>query len=483
MTTRVQRSLVAVDTPAPRRAADLPLPCDHDAERLLLQNMVGDYSAQAVAIVGERFRPEMFHRHDHKRLAAVILDLMERGFTPEWSYVRAEWKASGLSFDNPVDFEEFAVCVPRPNRGNLKLMVDELSALAERRRQIVLADRIAGKLRRGETVEYEDFRELIIPRSAVESVSEPMAAISADRGGRVAIVADLVTRGEITLLHGAPRAGKSLVALEIAASVASGTPAFGMLAVATAAPVLIVGNEDGSVVVRDRIRSLLRGRGVEEMPLSLRHAIHRGVSLDDQERRHQILREIDHHHVGLLVLDPLRSLTGAVDQGPSEFHEVGQFLRTVAERGIGLVLVHHDTKARAGVRETRRRAERASGGGLFSACDSPIHVEAPDASHTALHPDGFKHCPDPQAILLRREIASETLRLIPDANAPCADDLRDAQIIEFLKRQPGASGRQVIAAVNRQSEVVYRRLEGLRRTGAVTCIEIGKAKRWTAAPS
>ena len=58
---------------------------------------------------------------------------------------------------------------------------------------------------------------------------------------------ELLPGDGITMIHGHPRAGKSLVALEMMLAVATGTPAFdsSRLAVNAPAPVLYVSGEDG----------------------------------------------------------------------------------------------------------------------------------------------------------------------------------------------------------------------------------------------
>ena len=67
-----------------------------------------------------------------------------------------------------------------------------------------------------------------------------------------------------------------------------------------------------------------------------------------------------------------------------------------------VVLVHHDTKPpRDGKADDRPRAQRASGGGLLSISDAPMHFERISADTTLLVPNLWKFSEDPPAMKVR----------------------------------------------------------------------------------
>jgi len=67
--------------------------------------------------------------------------------------------------------------------------------------------------------------------------------------------------GAVGVIGGAPKCGKSWLALELAVAVASGRPCLGRFAVPTAGPVLLYAAEDTPLQVRQRIEQLCQARG------------------------------------------------------------------------------------------------------------------------------------------------------------------------------------------------------------------------------
>ena len=216
------------------------------------------------------------------------------------------------------------------------------------------------------------------------------------QGTRDELFPGWLARAETALIHGEPRVRKTWVALEFAVALTTGTSAFGLLMPPAKARVAYVTNEDGAGPVSARLRGLLAGRGIDTAPEGFRLMVRQGVALDDPEWQARLISEVRRFEIDMVTLDPLRSVTVAVDQGPREFQPFGNYLRRlIGETGCGVLCVHHDTKPTPGVPETRRRAQRSSGGGLFGHMDSPIHAAPAGDDKTLLVADGFKHTDDP----------------------------------------------------------------------------------------
>ena len=193
------------------------------------------------------------------------------------------------------------------------------------------------------------------------------------------LIENLLPGDGITMIHGHPRAGKSLVALEMMLAVATGTPAFdsSRLAVNAPAPVLYVSGEDGRARVTERVRLFLAGRVGQP---AYRNLLLSFADRKDFEREilFQRLKEIaPQQGLKLIVFDSLRSLSASVDQGPAELQPLADYLRMLQKAcGVGIVVVHHDSKVPSSQQNGRRALPlRASGGGIFSIADNPIHVE------------------------------------------------------------------------------------------------------------
>lgn len=305
---------------------------------------------------------------------------------------------------------------------------------------------------------------------AAEAISEPITALAArlaDTWGRLAFLGDLLALGEIAMLHGQPRDGKTWLALSIAIAVAIGptVAAFGRFRADRSRAVLVVNNEDGPAPTVARIQSLIAGYGVTDAPENLHVVVGRGVDLDDPTWQAQIIAEAKRLDVALIVLDPLRSLTACVDQGPAELRPFAAFVRRlVRETGAALLLVHHDVKPSAGgPPDTRRRAQKASGGALFSIVDAPIHVERVDERRSLVAADGFKHVADPAPFVVERVECHGGITLVAEgvpAASSAADVALQARIREYLRERPGASGN-----------AIAKDMRGTRKQAVVAALE------------
>ncbi len=321
------------------------------------------------------------------------------------------------------------------------------------------------------------------PRPERLSVSLP-ELLGRETGTRTRLLGDLIAVNEIAMLHGQPRDGKTWAALEIAIALVRGEAAFGLpaLTAVKAGAVLIIGNEDAEGAYVDRIAQMCRGRGIEPTTLVRLHFMVRvGASLDDPVWQARIIAEAKRLGVVLIIIDPLRSLTARTDQGPSEFQPVALYLRhLLSETGAAILIVHHDTKPQPGVVDTRRRAQRASGGGIFSNVDAPIHVVGLGQGRTLLTPEGFKHAPDPASILFARLHDHDAVRLVAEVTtAASAGDLElHAKILDFLTNTPGASGSTVARGIHGNKRATLDALEVLRAEGKLDSFQTGRAVRW-----
>ncbi len=300
---------------------------------------------------------------------------------------------------------------------------------------------------------------------------------------REELIPGLIAKRETSLIHGAPRGLKTWGLLEIGLAITTRTPAFGLLTPPAAGRVLYVTNEDGMATLGARLRGLLAGRGLTQAPEGFRLLVHQGVTLDDPEWQARLIAEIRRFAIDLVMLDPMRSVTSAVDQGPREFQPVGSYLRTlINETGAGTLCSHHDTKPQLGVAETRRRAQRVSGGGLFSYMDAPIHASTAGDGKTLLVPDGFKHTEDPPPILFELRVEPDgVFRLVAEETTgrnPNEIELH-AAILEHLRQSGGSSGRGITDAVQRRKQDVADALEILEQRGIVDCTDgPRRAKLW-----
>jgi hypothetical protein len=222
------------------------------------------------------------------------------------------------------------------------------------------------------------------------------------------IIAELLPLGVILLVHGEPRARKSLVALELALAAATGTAAFGLRRFTPAEPVtvLYVQEEDPRNLTRPRLRALIQAR-CGEPPDTLHVAIRRGINLDDPAWVERLIYDLQHRSARLLVLDAARRLSALTDEGPAKVRELTSVLRSiVTETGVSIVIVHHDVKPPSTGQDQRRRSQRASGGDWFSACESPVHVGKLNQRESLVFPEDYKFSFDPAPFTFKTEITN-----------------------------------------------------------------------------
>ena len=208
---------------------------------------------------------------------------------------------------------------------------------------------------------------------------------------------ELLPVGVTMLLHGEPRARKSLAAFELALAAATGTAPFGLarLAPAEAVDVLYVQEEDSRPLTRQRLRRIVHERCAEP-PSRCYVAVRRGINLDDPAWIARLTADIRHREIRLVILDAARRLSRKTDEGPVKVSELMAALRGITrETGASLVIVHHDVKPARDGQDQRRRSQRASGGDWFAACECPVSVERLSATESLVFPEDYKFGHDP----------------------------------------------------------------------------------------
>jgi hypothetical protein len=267
------------------------------------------------------------------------------------------------------------------------------------------------------------------------------------------LIEELLSAEEIALWHGLPRAGKSLLLLRACVDLALGdSPVWDEPRFQVARPIrtLYFTEEDGAGLLVERLTTLLAGRAIprtlKEADENLRIVSRKGLSFDrpDAQGQAAIFSAISSWRAEVVAFDPLRSLTAHCDQGPSELSPVTQFLRKLLRETPcrAIIIGHHDVKPPREGGDTRARAHRASGGGIFSIADSPINFERPDdTSPIFCFPSLFKGrvaTPAPfQVTLVQGAGGALGFRVSAAGEASPID----ARILKFVGENPGCIAR------------------------------------------
>ena len=170
----------------------------------------------------------------------------------------------------------------------------------------------------------------------------PAAAIEAEPPHSGWLIEGLWTRQGVGLIGGAPKCCKTWLALDLAVSVASGTPALGRFSVRDSGPVLFYGAEDAAAHLRTRIEAIAAARGIGLLGLELGLILCPTLRLDAERDRARLAATLAHHRPRLLVLDPLVRLHRIDENSATEMAALLAELRLLQRRyQLALVLVHH----------------------------------------------------------------------------------------------------------------------------------------------
>jgi hypothetical protein len=276
-----------------------------------------------------------------------------------------------------------------------------------------------------------------------------------------------------TLNFGLERTFKSLLARAMTVAVAGGSGSYALglprLRLAEPVPVVYLTEEDHEAAVWEHLDAFADGCAAE-LPIYLSAC--RGLSLDDATTQDRLIRQTVMSGAKLIVLEPLRSLTACVDRTPGELHPFAQFIRRwTRETGAAFLLGHHAVKPQPGA-DGRRGAQRISGGGLFSICESPVESSRLDDERVRVQPMSWKHTAAPPPLILRLETEHGRVRRLvaeeyaaDDVTPNSSDSDTAARLVEAATTQPGMSGTKLVRAAGVQKQHGLAVLDHLASTG------------------
>src|SRR5438093_647942 len=257
--------------------------------------------------------------------------------------------------------------------------------------------------------------------------------------------ASLWSADGVGVIGGAPKVGKTWLALDIAVSVATGTPALGCFPVSQPGPVLLYGAEDAPADLRARLAAIAAARGLGLGDLDLGLIVAPTLRLDAARDRARLRATLDRYRPRPLLLDPLVRLHRIDENSAGEMSAVLGELRALQrayqlayQLALALVLVHHLRKY-AGARGAGGQALRGSGD-LHARGDSNLYLRRRDRQLVL----GIEHRAAPAPPPCRLELATDPaphLRVLapePAADLQAAADLAD-QIVTAPRDRPGAT--------------------------------------------
>jgi len=209
---------------------------------------------------------------------------------------------------------------------------------------------------------FESPRQLVVSTQAVESscrtalqTTLPVVQachLKAANPEDQWLIENLWLAESVGIIGGPPRAYKSWVALDMAVSVASGSPCLGAFTVHTPGPVLLFAAEDSDSSVRFRLESIVRSRQIDFDRLDVRVITVDRLRLDHADDQERFEATVVVHRPKLVILDPLVRIHGADENASSAVAALLGYFRSLQRKtGAAIALVHHarkDLSTRAG---------------------------------------------------------------------------------------------------------------------------------------
>lgn len=260
-----------------------------------------------------------------------------------------------------------------------------------------------------------------------------IAELRAAEPSRRWLVDGLWCRAAVGIIGGAPKCHKSWLGLDLAVSVASGTPCLGTFDVLETGPALLYMAEDDAGTVRARVEGLCRHRGLDLDALDVHLITAPSLRLDRETDRRGLSRLVADLAPRLLLLDPFVRLHRLDENDAGHISGMLAYLREMQrEHDLAVVVVHHTRKNGA----AGAAGQNLRGSGDFHAwVDSSLylrkkrehlwlaaeHRAAPAVEPVALHLVGDDDAGDLHLELLdaaderdERDLPTQVLRVLAD---------------------------------------------------------------------
>ena len=161
------------------------------------------------------------------------------------------------------------------------------------------------------------------------------------------LIRSLWTSQAVGLLSGHPKLGKTWLGLDMAISVASGTPCLGRFEVDQPGPVLVFLAEDPLPTVKSRVTSICHHRGLDVDALDLHVITAPFVRLDRDRDVEELSATVKAIRPRLLLLDPFVRLHHRNENSSTELAGILTYLRDLQRSfELAVMIVHHWAKER-----------------------------------------------------------------------------------------------------------------------------------------
>jgi len=169
-----------------------------------------------------------------------------------------------------------------------------------------------------------------------------------DLGEQSWLIEGLWSAQAVGIIGGEPKCGKTFLALDLAVSVASGTPCLRHFPTPQAGRVLLFAAEDAPQVIRQRLEGIAQAAQAEFESLDIHVITAPVLRLDRQEHQQALQATVAYLKPKLLILDPLVRLHAIDENVAAEVVPLLAYLRNLQRyHHTAVALVHHARKGAA----------------------------------------------------------------------------------------------------------------------------------------
>ncbi len=180
---------------------------------------------------------------------------------------------------------------------------------------------------------------------------EPAHRLAVRAEERRWLITGLWSEEAVGIVGGEPKCCKSFLALDMAVSVAAGTPCLRRFPVTRPGRVLLYAAEDALHVVRRRLEGICAAAGVPLVDLDVQVITAPTVRLDLEADRASLDETVAKLKPRLLILDPFVRLHRIDENASGEVAPLLAYLREIQRRhGVAVAVVHHAKKGGGRVR-------------------------------------------------------------------------------------------------------------------------------------
>ncbi|MDI7268054.1 MAG: AAA family ATPase [Myxococcota bacterium] len=259
-----------------------------------------------------------------------------------------------------------------------------------------------------------------------------------------------------------PKAGKTWLSIELAVSVASGSPFLGRYAVHGAGPVLMLAAEDPGPALAERAEAVAASKGLDYDRLPLGLITEPLLLLDEPAHTSRLADTVEKYQPRMLVLDPLVRLHRSNENDAGQVSAILAFLRSLNRRfGTAVVLVHHVRKTDAASPGLALRGSVD----LYAWADSCLSL-LPRGEFRILHAE-HRSNPAPRPILLHLVQDPPHLAIVAQeaADDEYPTDIHD-RVLNALREHP-CSATTLRSRLGVRNETLGRTLAVLEAEGKI----------------